>query len=117
MPRTLQSPSTADDVRFLQTSLNASPPTALPVLTLDGEFGPDLDARVREYQGNNALFVDGVVGPITWGSILGRSVVETSGFCGLGRDLFDRLGNRVILRGINKMSVYDCTFRDFVYSE
>lgn len=36
----------------------------------DKVFGPRLQKRVREYQKNHRLQVDGVVGPQTWGSIL-----------------------------------------------
>ena len=107
MPRTLQILSSGDDVKFLQERLNSRPPTALPLLTLDGKFGSKTLDRVQEYQGNNALTVDGIVGPLTWSSLLGHTVVTTTGFFVLGRDLYDRCGTRVILRGVNKMSVYD----------
>ena len=107
MPRTLRTRSSGDDVKFLQERLNSRPPTALPVLAADGKFGAKTRARVREYQGNHALAVDGIVGPSTWGSLLGHTVVKTTGFCVLGRDLYDRRGVKVILRGVNKMSVWD----------
>ena len=107
MPRTLRIRSSGDDVKFLQERLNSRPPTALPLLTPDGKFGAKTRARVREYQGNNALTVDGIVGPLTWGSLLGHAVAKTTGFFVLGRDLYDRRGARVILRGVNKMSVFE----------
>jgi mannan endo-1,4-beta-mannosidase len=94
-------------VKFLQERLNALPPTALPPLTPDGEFGAVTQARVREFQGNRGLTIDGVVGPPTWASLLGHAVMTTTGFFVLGRDLYDRRGARVILRGVNKMSVWD----------
>ena len=96
-----------DDVKFLQERLNARPPTALPLLAVDGKFGAKTRARVQEYQGNHALTVDGIVGPLTWGSLLGHAVAKTTGFCVLGRDLYDRRGVKVILRGVNKMSVFE----------
>ncbi|MCA9239548.1 MAG: peptidoglycan-binding protein, partial [Planctomycetales bacterium] len=105
MTRTLRIRSSGDDVKYLQEQLNALP-TARPPLTLDGKFGAKTRDRVKEYQGNNALPVDGVVGPPTWGSLLGRAVVKTTGFFVLGRDLYDRRGVRVLLRGVNKMSVW-----------
>ena len=105
MTRTLRTRSSGDDVKFLQERLNSLAPTALPPLTPDGKFGAKTWARVQEYQGNHALTVDGVVGPLTWGSLLGHAVVKTTGFFVLGRDLYDRRGARVILRGVNKMSV------------
>ena len=107
MTRTLRIRSSGDDVRFLQERLNLRPPTGLPLLTSDGKFGAKTRARVQEFQGNNALTVDGIVGPLTWGSLLGYTVVKTTGFFVLCRHLHDRQGTRVILRGINKMSVFD----------
>ena len=107
MPRTLRTRSSGDDVKFLQERLNSRPPTARPLLTPDGKFGAKTRARVQEYQGNNALTVDGIVGPLTWGSLLGHAVAKTTGFFVLGRDLYDRRGARVILRGVNKMSVFE----------
>ncbi|CAG0963892.1 hypothetical protein METP1_00865 [Methanosarcinales archaeon] len=46
MTRTLRTRSTGDDVKFLQELLNS---------------------RVQEFQRKNALTVDGIVGPLTWG--------------------------------------------------
>ena len=69
--------SSGRDVIDLQTHLNASssetacaspavgcaPPTPLNV---DGQFGPKTLARVQEFQRNNAIPPDGIVGPQTW---------------------------------------------------
>ncbi len=79
MPRTLQITSTGDDVTFLQER-NARPPTALPLLVVNGDFGPETFARVKEYQSNNALNVDGIVESLTWGNLLGYTTSETTGF-------------------------------------
>ncbi len=107
MPRMLRYTSQGDDVKFLQDQLNVQPPTALPPLAIDGKFGRKTQARVREFQGHTGLKVDGIVGPRTWGKLLGRTVTTTTGFCVLGRDLYDSLGTKVLLRGVNKMSVFD----------
>lgn len=107
MPRRLHAGSTGDDVKFLQERLNARPPTVLPLLVVDGNFGHKTLARVQEYQGNNALSVDGIVGPLTWGALLGHTTRETTGFFVLGRNLYDSGGTNVLLRGVNKMSVFD----------
>ncbi len=106
MTRTLRLRSSGDDVKYLQERLNAQP-SARPPLALDGKFGAKTRDRVKEFQGNNALPVDGVVGPPTWGQLLGRAVAKTTGFFALGRDLYDRRGVKVLLRGVNKMSVWD----------
>ncbi|MBP1468345.1 cellulase family glycosylhydrolase [Candidatus Chloroploca sp. M-50] len=107
MPRTIRLRSSGDDVRFLQERLNARPPSALPPLDVDGKFGAKTQARVQEFQANNGLSTNGVVESLTWGSLLGHAVAQTRGFFVLGRDLYDRRGARVILRGVNKMSVWD----------
>ena len=49
-------------VDMIQLSLNNRPPTLLPLLNVDGVFGAKTDARVREFQKNNNLSADGVVG-------------------------------------------------------
>lgn len=107
MPRTVRISFNGDDVKFLQEQLNTHLPTALPLLTLDGNFASKTLARVKEFQSNNLLPVDGIVGPVTWGKLLERAVIETTGFFVLGRDLYDRRGIKVVLRGVNKMSVWD----------
>jgi mannan endo-1,4-beta-mannosidase len=107
MARTLRIRSTGDDVKFLQERLNSLAPTALPLLIPNGKFGAKTRDRVQEFQANNALTADGIVRPPTWEKLLGHSVVNTTGFFVLGRELYDRKGVRVILRGVNKMSVFD----------
>ncbi len=107
MPQTLILGSTGQDVTLLQTTLNARPPTDLPLLLVDGSFGPITLQRVKEFQSNNGLFVDGEVGPITWGKLLEEIPPQKQTFYTQGRHLHDRLDNHVILRGVNKMSVFD----------
>ena len=41
-----------------------------PITDIDGVFGPQTEAQVREFQRENALSVDGVVGPKTWEVLL-----------------------------------------------
>ena len=36
---------------------------------IDGKFGPRPESAVKAFQRDNALQVDGIVGPITWGAI------------------------------------------------
>jgi mannan endo-1,4-beta-mannosidase len=107
MARELTEGFVGDDVGFVQRRLNESPPTGLAPLSVDGDFGPITDARVREYQANTSLPIDGLVGPVTWKQLIGRSVRTTTGFFVLGRGLYDREGVKVLLRGVNKMSVFE----------
>jgi hypothetical protein len=58
--------SLGDDVRLVQQALNRWNP-ALPPLEVDGIYGPVTTGRVREFQSSKHAFVDGVVGPETWG--------------------------------------------------
>jgi hypothetical protein len=66
--RLLRRGSFGVEVRDLQAKLNEKDPTFLPLLMVDGIFGPKTDARVREFQRLNflaGLDVDGIVGPKT----------------------------------------------------
>jgi len=38
---------------------------------IDGRFGPQTKAAVEEFQGDEGIAVDGVVGPVTWGKLGG----------------------------------------------
>jgi peptidoglycan hydrolase-like protein with peptidoglycan-binding domain len=54
-----------DGVKQSQTALKA----AGYKVTVDGDFGNQTDAAVRQFQKKNGLKVDGVVGKITWGKL------------------------------------------------
>ena len=57
--------SVGEPVRKLQDSLNNLPPTRFALLDTDGIFGGKTYQRVCEFQGNNQLAPDGLVGPLT----------------------------------------------------
>lgn len=63
--------SAGEDVRWLQTMLNAVSTVDLdmPMLAVDGVFGPATEANVRRYQRNYGLVEDGIAGPLTWESL------------------------------------------------
>jgi mannan endo-1,4-beta-mannosidase len=48
-----------------------------------------------------------VVGPITWGKLLENQPIQRNTLYIKGRNLYDAHGNQIILRGVNKMSVWD----------
>ena len=52
-------------IDIVQLALNNQPPSMLQPLKVDGIFGPKTDARVREFQRNQHLNPDGIVGPNT----------------------------------------------------
>jgi hypothetical protein len=54
--------SKGDAVKLVQAVVGATP---------DGDFGPVTERRVRDYQLRNGMFVDGVVGPVTWKRMFG----------------------------------------------
>ena len=56
-------------VKELQALLNIHMP-AEPPLTVDGEFGPKTEARVKAFQADEGLAPDGIVGKATWHAIL-----------------------------------------------
>lgn len=54
--------SKGDAVKLVQAVVGA---------TVDGDFGPATDRRVRDWQSKNGLLADGVVGPVTWKKMFG----------------------------------------------
>lgn len=75
LPKMLTYPSQGTDVQTLQTRLNEKPPTKLPKLVVDGIFGLKTLARVKEFQTNQGLVSDGIVGPKTWEKLLEQNQV------------------------------------------
>ena len=63
--------SRGEDVRWLQTMLNAvsTVDLGMPMLAVDGIFGPATESNVRRYQRNYGLAEDGIAGPLTWESL------------------------------------------------
>lgn len=54
--------SAGDAVRAVQV--------LFPQLTVDGSFGPDTEATVKKFQEQWGLTADGIVGPITWRTLV-----------------------------------------------
>ena len=53
---------------------------------IDGKFGPFTQNAVKAFQRDNALQVDGIVGPMTWGAIC-KAISSTSGQSTSGESL------------------------------
>lgn len=66
-PRTIDKNMSGPDVEVLQAILKAR---GYGINYISGKFDDLLDEQVRRFQQDNALFVDGVVGPRTWAIIL-----------------------------------------------
>jgi hypothetical protein len=66
--RDLKKGATGDDVKALQRLLGG--------LVVDGKFGPVTETAVKRYQRLRGIAQDGVVGPITWGHLLGKAVTH-----------------------------------------
>ena len=66
--------STGESVWIMQTYLNALANIfpSIPHVTADGHFGPQTEAAVRAFQSQLGLAPDGIIGPITWNSIVSQ---------------------------------------------
>ena len=63
---TLRTGSRGVYVRYMQQKLLSK---LYPVGAIDGVFGPNTEAAVRDFQQENALVVDGIVGRNTWAKL------------------------------------------------
>ena len=67
----------------IQATLNTRRPTQLPLLNVDGIFGPKTEARVMEFQRGNSLKPDGIVGPLTSARLFASGPIPSQlVFCG-----------------------------------
>ena len=66
--------SRGDEVRSLQRTLNRRLFPS-PNLQVDGIFGNNTDAAVRDFQRRNGLQVDGIVGPNTRHALSGQAIL------------------------------------------
>jgi peptidoglycan hydrolase-like protein with peptidoglycan-binding domain len=71
MPTTIKKGAKGPDVALAQYVLCRGLYLGGPS-DVDGDFGPHTDQAVRAYQGDHNLAVDGIVGPHTWGAMLGE---------------------------------------------
>ena len=78
MYRTLCLGMEGHDVCILQATLNSSSPQSAP-LTIDGIFWSKTMARVKDFQRENQLDVDGIVGPCTLRALTYFDALRTAG--------------------------------------
>ncbi len=72
MQTILRSGSRGSEVKQLQTLLNAKLKPTLKIAE-DGVFGPSTDLLIKKFQAISNLGIDGVVGPITWAALTGKT--------------------------------------------
>jgi N-acetyl-anhydromuramyl-L-alanine amidase AmpD len=70
LPPTLRRGASGWQVKRLQRLLRRHGQLAPPA-EIDGEFGPVTEAAVRAFQTLHGLEPDGIVGPLTWGALIG----------------------------------------------
>ena len=94
--------SKGEDVRYLQTKLVGF---GYDPKGIDGEFGPGCEAAVKQFQKDNSLVVDGIVGPATWGVIDGNNVQKPHTSVNESKDeepLYHTVKDNEILSSISK---------------
>jgi Putative peptidoglycan binding domain/NlpC/P60 family len=74
---TVQEGSIGLTVKYLQIRLNRHPGVVKPPLALDAVFGPLTLAAVKAWQVFKKITVDGIVGPVTWATLLPPVPVAT----------------------------------------
>ncbi|NET41497.1 peptidoglycan-binding protein [Okeania sp. SIO2B3] len=72
VPPTISRGSSGDDVKRLQMILNEMGYS----LVVDGIFGSNTEAAVKEFQKNTTLEVDGIVGPLTWYALMSTMIQD-----------------------------------------
>src|SRR5947209_5940307 len=55
-----------DAVKRVQRALRRTPD---PSVVVDGVFGPQTEAKVKDFQSGSSLTADGIVGPQTWAAL------------------------------------------------
>jgi peptidoglycan hydrolase-like protein with peptidoglycan-binding domain len=97
--RNLRKGMTGPDVRAIQKGLNARNPKNK--IDEDGDFGPETDRAVRDYQRKNGLDPDGVVGPLTRASLFPIGVATVAIYAARSQSpALQPLGSRIRHPGV-----------------
>ena len=108
MKSTLSIGSSGPPVRELQAALNLGN-SAQPKLSADGAFGPKTRSRVTEFQSQNSLVPDGVVGQMTWNALaelLQLLAGLTGGAGGTSTSKEDEFRNRIVSEANQALSLW-----------
>ncbi len=95
---TLKYGAQGEDVRTLQYLLTARGYS----LAIDGDFGPETESRVIDFQRGKGLSVDGIVGPQTWSALVMTIQSGSSGSAvtALQRQLYYVYGYSLAVDGV-----------------
>lgn len=72
--RTLQEGSNSSAVKAVQVILSR---IVMPIVDVDGIFGPKTATAVRSFQANKGLLSDGIVGPRTWRALANEAALDS----------------------------------------
>jgi peptidoglycan hydrolase-like protein with peptidoglycan-binding domain len=89
LPSTVRRGSSGADVKKLQTLLNAA---GFNAGVVDGSFGSGTDAAVRKFQQSKGLTADGIVGPMSWKTLMSIAPKEV-----LAKPVFQTMVNRTVV--------------------
>lgn len=90
--------SAGEKVRLIQSYMNSLAQVfpSIPIVNVDGSFGPATEAQVMAFQRLFGLTVDGVVGPSTWRHIMEQhSLLDADAYPGVALRVGSR-GNDVL---------------------
>ena len=104
LPPTIKEGSKGEAVKGLQNALNAK---SSVVLSVDGVFGSGTESAVKQFQSDNGLDVDGIVGPATWGALYVYVVQQGDTLSDIAREQLGEAERWHDLHNLNQALVSD----------